>query len=103
MNAPITLQKVQKDLLEMQEELLLDMQLINPTTEMKKTEALILRKMENCLREIQELMLVAVKLSYLHSSIMRIIHDDLVGDQRTEEQKVDYIEDAWNTIEENQD
>lgn len=103
MNAPITLQKVQKDLLEMQEELLLDMQLINPTTEMKKTEALILRKMENCLREIQELMLLAAKLTYLHSSIMSIIKDDLMGDQRTEEQKVDYFEDAWNTIEENQD
>ncbi|MAT59178.1 MAG: hypothetical protein CMF23_14495 [Ignavibacteriae bacterium] len=103
MNAPITLQKVQKELLEMQEELLLDMQLVNPSAEMKKSEALLLRKMENCLMEIQELMLLVVKLTYLHSSIMSIIKNDLLGDHRTEQQKVDYLEDAWNTIDENQD
>ena len=107
-NAPITLQKVQKELLEMQEELLLDMQLINPTTEMKKTEALILRKMENCLREIQELMLLAARLTYLHSYILSIIKDDWIGDHHKAQQKADYLTDPkweleWGGIDQNQD
>lgn len=107
-NAPITLKKIQKDLLEMQEELLLDMQLVNPSSEMKKTEALLLKKMENCLREIQELMLLAARLTYLHSYILFIIRDDWTGDHHTAQQKADYLtnpnwELKWGGIEDNQD
>jgi hypothetical protein len=107
-NAPITLQKVQKELIEMQEELLLDMQLVNPSAEMKKTEALLLRKMENCLKEIQELMILAARLTYLHSYILSIIKDDWTGDHHTAQQKVDCFtnpkwELEWGGIDENED